>query len=295
MIFGLYGNLSKKEVVTFAVDFISHLTSKGSDFIVHDKLAKLISKSSNLRFKKNQSVSLKKLILKSKIIVACGGDGTILSIANAIGKKETPILGINLGKLGFLTESSTSNAIELLDEILLHNYRVESRTMIEVNLNRKKYFGLNDVVVDKGSSSRVVSILALINNSALMNFIGDGILVATPTGTTGYSLATGGPIVSPSSEVFAVSPICAHTLTTRSLVVPDESVITIHAKSEMEKIRLTIDGQQKVLLTSPLKIKIRKANHVTNLIKRIDSNYYDVLRKKLLWSNDARAKEINEK
>ena len=286
MRFGIIGNIKKPEVLETVKNISKYLVSEKVEFYIEKKLSAKISK--NNIFTKKNILSIENLISSSDIIIACGGDGTILSTANLINFKEIPILGLNLGKLGFLTEASNENIYSFIKNIINHNYKIESRTVLEVSLNKKKYYGLNDVVIDKGISSRIVKIKSLINKSSLMDFIGDGIIISTPTGSTGYGLASGGPIVAPNSEVFVLNPICAHSLSIRSLVVPDNCEIEILASSENEKVRLTIDGQQKVFVNNILKVKIKKAKHFVKLIKSNDSNYYDVLRKKLFWSFDTR-------
>lgn len=292
MQFGLIGNINKPEVVKTIENIIEYLDSRKISFAIEETLSKKIK---NKKLKNSKNIfGINKLITTSDLIIAAGGDGTILSIANLVGNKQVPILGVNLGKLGFLTEASSSTILNFINEILNHNYKIESRTILEVKLKNKIYFGLNDVVIDKGSSSRIVKINSFINNSSLMDFIGDGIIVSTPTGSTGYSLATGGPIIAPTSEVFVISPICAHTLNARSLVIPDDCEIEINASAENEKIRLTIDGQQRVLIDKNFNVKIKKANYLVKLIKPKDSNYYDVLRKKLFWTYDARTKGNNK-
>jgi NAD+ kinase len=151
-----------------------------------------------------------------------------------------------------------------------------------------KYIALNDMVVDKFGTSRVLDLETYVNAEYLATFTADGIILSTPIGSTAYALANGGPIVTPHNRSITISPICPHTLTARPVIVPDDSTITIKIASPKYKVRLTADGQDEAVLQPPTEIRVKKAKHAARLVKRKNTSYYDVLRKKLNWGRDVR-------
>ena len=155
----------------------------------------------------------------------------------------------------------------------------------------KTYSALNDIVVDKFGTSRVLNLETFVNGEYLATFTADGVIVSTPTGSTAYALANGGPIVTPHNKSITISPICPHTLTARPVIVPDDSIIRIKVASAQTKVHLTADGQDEVLLRPPTEIRIKKAPHIARLVKRSNTSYYDLLRKKLNWGRDVRTEK----
>jgi len=159
---------------------------------------------------------------------------------------------------------------------------------------QKQFFGLNDIVIDKSGSSRVIDLQTFVNGEYLNTYTADGLIVATPTGSTAYSLATGGPIVVPESRAITLSPIGPHTLTARPVIVPDDSIIRIVVERAAKQVHITADGQVEEHLRPPVEILVKKANYSVKLIKRPDRSYYDILRAKLMWGRDVRVDEWRE-
>ncbi|HET9179774.1 MAG TPA: NAD(+)/NADH kinase [Terriglobia bacterium] len=225
---------------------------------------------------------------KVDLLVVLGGDGTLLAAARALYRREVPIFAVNLGDLGFLTVITRDELYPALEGVLSGNYRSERRVQIEGELVRadevlSSFRALNDVVLNKGAIARIQDFEVYADGEFISNYKSDGLIVATPTGSTAYSLAAGGPVVSPFVEAFMITPICAHTLTNRPLVLRDSATIEIVVKSEREAAYLTVDGQVGIATHSEDIIRVRKSDSFVELIQPPHRNYYDVLRQKLKW------------
>lgn len=291
MIFGLTGNLDKQELPHVVEQLLARFHRDKIPYVVHDALARAVKRHLHSQtIHRLQLVSEKKLGSACDMLISLGGDGTILRYARLLGPSKTPILGVNLGKLGFLAEVSLDELNECLDEILRNEYTIETRMMLESQGNgmKSRFTALNDVVVSKYGASRVMDIETYVNGEFLATFTGDGIIISTPTGSTAYALANGGPIVTPRNRTITISPICPHTLTARPVIVPDDSVIVLKVLSSVSGIQLTADGQQEKQLSSPATVTVRRAPFEARLVKRKGMNYYDVLRRKLHWGKDVR-------
>ena len=289
MRFGIAGNIQKEGVPGIARKLLKRFEAAGIDYVLEKSLAELLRKKSKESLSA-KTVSGSKLAEQSDILISLGGDGTILRLARQVAEYGTPILGVNLGKLGFLTEASLEDLDECLEEILRGEYAIVERMMLQATTIKKPriYIALNDIVVDKFDTSRVLDLETFVNGEYLATFTADGIILSTPIGSTGYSLANAGPIVTPHNRSITISPICPHTLTARPVIVPDDSTITIKVASPRYKVRLTADGQDEVLIRPPTEIRVKKARQTARLVKRNNTSYYDVLRKKLNWGRDVR-------
>jgi NAD+ kinase len=222
------------------------------------------------------------------LVVVLGGDGTLISVARLIGDREVPILGVNLGSLGFLTEITLDELCSSVDRYLSGDYRISERMMLHVAVVRnglviEEKRVLNDVVINKGALARIIDLETTINGNYLTTYKGDGLIISTPTGSTGYSLSANGPILYPELECFAITPICPHTLTNRPIVVASDSLITINLKCINEDVFLTLDGQVGVELKCGDEIRIGKAQKRTRLIISSSRDYFEILRTKLKW------------
>jgi NAD+ kinase len=234
----------------------------------------------------------KKFLGADDLVVALGGDGTLLRVARAIAGCNVPVLGVNLGGLGFLTEVTRQEMYKTLDKILQGNIAVEERMMLQAEVWRGKkkrgtYLALNDVVVNSSREARVVSLDLAIDNKPVANYIADGLIVATPTGSTAYTLSAGGPIVYPDMELIIVAPICPHMLTLRPLIVSAEKNVAITMKNDHQVGNVTMDGQVAVPVKLNDVIVVKKAEEKFLLITSPYKNYFEVLRTKLKWSERA--------
>ena len=225
------------------------------------------------------------------IALSIGGDGTFLRTAQRVGEKEIPILGINTGHLGYLADVTVDEANDKLQNLLDGKYHVESRTMIAVTSPDAKLdlwrYALNEVAILKEDTSSMIEMEAMVDDSHLATYLADGLIVSTPTGSTGYNLSVGGPIVAPSAPVWAISPVAAHSLTMRPLIVADDSVISVTTRSRSETYRISLDGRSQTLPVGTT-IEMRRAPFVTRVIQRLDHRFTDTLRSKLLWGIDKR-------
>jgi len=219
-----------------------------------------------------------------QLITSFGGDGTLLHTAQFVGKNEIPILGINLGGLGFLTSSSIEKAWQHIENFFQKKLKVEKRTLLKLVIDRQepKYF-LNDFVIDKAGFSRLITIRTEVEGFLLNSYIADGIIISTPTGSTAYSLANGGPIVVPSTNSFIINPICPHTLSNRPIIISDELKISIRVQSAHGKFNIFGDGQ--MIGTFPLETEIylQKAEYCVHLVQTPEHEFFTILREKLGW------------
>lgn len=211
-------------------------------------------------------------------VFAVGGDGTILHVARFFAMSKTPVVGINLGRLGFLSQINSNNILQAVDRIYNNDYVVENRIMLKYS----EYTALNDLVVKGLSSSRSAKFALHINDKFVCDYIADGLIISTPTGSTAYGLSAGGPVLYPNLETFVIVPICPHTLTARPIVIPsDEKIMITSAEEDVQGFNLIIDGAQSV--ETGKNIVIEKSEHTAHLVLLQDEGFYSVLRDKLNW------------
>jgi len=222
------------------------------------------------------------------VILVFGGDGTFLGVAREACKYGTPILGINLGGLGFLTEVTVDELYPMMERIIDGDYEVEDRQMLITSIRRGKknigtYEVLNDVVINKGALARIIDLAIYIEDSHVTTYKADGIILATPTGSTAYSLSAGGPIVHPGIPVTIITPICPHTLTNRPLVVSSEMKVEIKVTTQEPDTYLTLDGQIGVRLKTGDLIEVKRTDTSVKLIKSPFRDFFSILKTKLMW------------
>lgn len=222
------------------------------------------------------------------LILVFGGDGTMLRVAREIGGSRTPLLGINLGGLGFLTDVTSSDLPRALKQLWNGDFILESRALIEASGNAQDRFihssALNDFVISRGIVSRLIELEVSIDDEILTRYRCDGLVVSTPTGSTAYSLAAGGAVVCPTAEVFTLTPICPHTLSNRSVIVSLTSTIEVKVISEKLEIILSADGQNESPLSAGDVITIRRSRHSVRLVHLSGTSFFETLRRKLNWS-----------
>ena len=222
------------------------------------------------------------------LILVLGGDGTVISTARMVGDIQVPVIGVNYGGLGYLAEFPIEELFAALESILAGEYKVQKREMLAVELWRGEELitrnrVLNDVVVNKSALARIIEIEAYLDSQFVNLFRADGLIVATPTGSTAYNLSAGGPVIYPSMNAVVITPICPFTLSNRPIVVPYGSLIEIRLMTDKEEVALTLDGQVGFPLKVGDRIVISKSNTTFNLVQPPNRNYFDVLRDKLKW------------
>jgi NAD+ kinase len=225
---------------------------------------------------------------QADLVVVLGGDGTLISVARLVGERRIPILGINLGSLGFLTEITLDELYPALEACLAGKYLTSERMMLHVTIERKRQIiaehrVLNDAVVNKGALARIIDLEATVNGCYLTTFKADGLIISSPTGSTGYSLSANGPIIDPSLDCIVITPICPHTLTNRPIVVDKNAEVTLTLRSAQEDVFLTLDGQVGVEMKTGDMVRINKAVSKTRLVTSHHRDFFEVLRTKLKW------------
>jgi len=224
------------------------------------------------------------------LVITLGGDGTILGVARQVAEKGIPILGVNLGHLGFLTDLEIPDLFPALRKLIKDDYEIEYRMMLAARVLRdgspiKDFIALNDVVINNGPISRIIKLETYLGNEYLATYRADGLIVASPTGSTAYSLSAGGPIVNPQLEVMIVTPVCPHSLNARPFILSDDQEIRIILKTDTNDVMLTIDGQVGFPLKKNDSIVVRKADVYTKLVKVKKRSFSEVLRLKFRGGN----------
>lgn len=226
---------------------------------------------------------------KVDLVVVLGGDGTLLAAARVLGERAVPILGVNLGSLGFLTEISSDELYRALEDVLANRYRVESRMRLEVTALRGertlgRFLALNDAVIGKSALSRMIDLETLADGSPVTTYHADGLILATPTGSSAYSLSAGGPLLLPEFEAIVLTPICPHTLTQRPLVLPQTSRIEVRVHAARGgDVHLTVDGQVGHALLEGDRVCVRRSEHPLRMLVPPARNRFEVMRAKLRW------------
>jgi NAD+ kinase len=242
-------------------------------------------------FKNTVGYKKEELLKNADFVITLGGDGTILKTARRITRKKIPVLGVNMGNLGFLTECNPEEVLEYLEKIFAGQYNVDKRSLLRVTIYRQgkkieTFLALNDAVINQGAFARLITMNLEVNGRKLVEFSADGMIIATPTGSTAHSLSAGGPIIHPQIEGIIINPICPSSLAMRPIVVPDSRQITVTIETQRREkgdyIGLTIDGQDVTRLEFGDKIKFRRSKRSIHLV-RLKNRYYKMLRNKLNW------------
>lgn len=232
-------------------------------------------------------VAKAELPLHADLLVVLGGDGTLLSMARAVGDLGVPILGVNLGDLGFLTATTRDDMLRALDAVLVGGLAVEDRMMLSARVLRRgqvlaEHLALNDAVITKSAMSRIISLSVSVAGRHATAYRADGLIISTPTGSTAYSLSAGGPILLPTMDAIVLTPICSHTLTNRPIVLPGHEQVAVTLRSDQE-VMLTVDGQVGVQLGEHDTVEVRAAAARVRLVRLPDAGFFSVLRAKLKW------------
>ncbi len=278
---GLVVKRDRPEAVAIARSLTRFLRSKGKIPLAEADIAKKIGA---------EPVERHHLGDHADLIVVLGGDGTLLGVARLVAAREIPILGVNLGGLGFLTEVTIKEARSRLQGVLEGDYEVDRRIMLEATIDRasealehiEAFQAFNDVVVSKGPLGRMLEMEVIANHQRFCTYRADGLIIATPTGSTAYALSAGGPIVYPTLNTIVLAPICPHTLSNRPVVLPDSFEIEIRVKAPDHDTTFTVDGQESAQLGPSDSIKIHRSRHVVSLIRSVHP-YFEIWRDKLHW------------
>lgn len=293
MLIGIIANITKENVFDVVHSFLTKLKKNKIDYLLTRSLFEDNDKL-KIELYEDFVADDNDIYEKSDVIISIGGDGTMLATAYKAQLFDKPVLGVNLGKLGFLAEANIDQIDKVIDDLKNHNYKIEERMLITgevVGYKSEKFYAVNDIVIDKGGWPKMIELTIWIDGEYVTTLSADGLIVATPTGSTGYSISVGGPIVSPKTDVITLSPISPHSLTVRPLVLPGNQEIVIKADSMHSTIQVNCDGQRSYMFPPPMEIKIKKSERPLKLIHTSLTTYFETLRNKLMWGIDLRIKK----
>ncbi len=295
MVIGIIPNISKPKIWDVVRTLIKKLEEEQIEYFIGKKIKGGGSKHTK-EFPDKKFLDNEKLFEVSDFVVSIGGDGTMLTTAYSARLTQTPLIGINYGKLGFLAEFDINSIDDLITGIKNKKYYIEERMALEGYCEDdadNELYAINDIVIDRGRWPKMIELTVKADGEYVSTFSADGIVIATPTGSTGYSLSTGGPIVSPKTDVITLSPVSPHTLTMRPLVLAGYQKITVTARSPHKNIQVICDGQRVNFFKSPATVHVYKSDKMLKLVHTSEKNYFEILRKKLFWGLDIRANSNN--
>ena len=283
--FGIWGNTDKPRFWELLNPILDWSIEKGLTSFITTRIRDQLP--SNFKYDV-QVIESAEDFIKLDFLLALGGDGTMLSAARAVGNRNTPILGIHLGELGFLAEVTSNEMFDRLNMVESGNYGLQKRMVIKAEINNGEgpitFFALNDFVIDRGKSHRMITLRLKSNERFVADYKADGLIIGTPTGSTAYSLSAGGPIIMPKLKAIVVVPISPHTLNLRPIVLPDDRILEISFPNDgVDKIAFAVDGQVNEYLDPQANISIQKAPFDIQMIDFKDSNYFDILQRKMGW------------
>jgi NAD+ kinase len=296
MIVGIIANTTKRSVFSVISDLLRMLKDSGFDFLLCEDI-KGHKEQLKDTVAESKFLDVNKLCKKSDMIFSIGGDGTMLASSFYAQLHNKPVFGVNLGKLGFLVDANVDQLERFVKELKNGKYSIEERMVMQgecVGHKVEKLYAINDIVIDKGGWPKMIELTITIDGEYVTTFAADGLIIATPTGSTGYSISVGGPIVSPKTNVITLSPVSPHSLSVRPLVLPSSQEIVVRVNSFHKEVHVNCDGQRVFAFPPPLEIKIKKSKKSLKLVHTSFSSYFKTLRNKLLWGIDLR-KNLNDK
>ena len=287
MTYGITGNTGKEKLWQPVAQLVHWLADEGLAFCLDERVAQGLDDRGMVDTAKFDRCPVNDLADSVDIVLSYGGDGTLLGTAHLIGTRETPILGVNIGRLGFLTASEVGEVETAIRQIEAGEHFVEKRVVMETEVEGQRdgtpRWALNDCVIAKSGSASMINVKVHVDGFYLNDYWADGLIVATPTGSTAYSLAAGGPLLAPDSGVIALTPIAPHTLTTRPIVLPNRVEITLYVTTNEQPFLFAHDGTSEIIEQDGVTITIRRASHCVRLVRLPGRGYFQTLRNKLSW------------
>jgi NAD+ kinase len=267
-------NITREKAIELARELVAWLEERSIDYVFDPKSAEALGSD-----KQEEKADLSR---DCDAFVSLGGDGTLLLASHC--SKTKPVVGINVGDLGFLTEFSPDEMYTAMNHVLSGNYSIHTRSQLEATFESgEQLTSLNDVIIEKGASSRLPDFNIWLDDENLASYRADGIIIATSTGSTAYSMSAGGPIIAPKSNVFVITPICPHMLTVRPIVISDDKTVRVSVDSHSGEFPVKLDGVIKKHLRPGEEVRVKKSPQMINLVANEKRNYCEILRKKLLW------------
>ena len=290
------------KIAVYGQDYIKEATQKAAEHLLEVLLQKKATVFFETDFIKTQNVTVQnnaviktfsKLDASFDLLISIGGDGTILRAISYVKDLGIPIVGINTGRLGFLATIQTDDIEAAIDQLFKGDYKISERSLLSVNTEPKHTdisetnFALNEVTLSRKNTTSMITVSTYLNNEYLTSYWADGLILSTPTGSTGYSLSCGGPVIVPESKNVVITPIAPHNLNARPLVIPDNTEITLSVDGREDQFLMSLDSRI-VTLPNTTKVTVKKASFVIKMVELLDETFIDTLRKKLLWGEDRR-------
>ncbi len=287
--FALFGNVYQAKKSASVELLISLLTMRRAELYIDTAFYNYLTQELHIDVKPTGLISDRDF--QADIVISMGGDGTFLAAASRVGNKNIPILGINMGRLGFLADISHKEIKECIDDIYNRTYKIDERSVIEVRYDGPQLSGfpyaLNEVAVLKRDNSSMISIHVEVNGEFLATYQADGLIVNTPTGSTGYALSVGGPVIEPQSGIFCITPVASHSLNARPITLGDQAELALTVESRNHNFLVAIDGRSESC-TEATRLILRRAPYNIKVLQRKSHSFYSTLREKLMWGTDPR-------
>lgn len=286
----VFGKTMGEDKCRYVAELVSRLIALGFEVKVEKSFAAVLS-ASEVGLATTSPALFDAATDNADLAISMGGDGTFLSTAEKLGRRQTPILGINMGRLGFLADVLPDHVEESLRLVSEGRYTLSRRSLIEVSIDDGKFdvypYALNEIAVLKHDNSSLIEVETHVNGQLLTNYLADGLIVSTPTGSTGYALSVGGPVLAPESPTFCVAPVAPHSLTMRPVILPDDVEMTLCVKSRTGHFLIALDGRSCSLKEGTL-IRLRRADYNVLAVKTVSTNFFRTLRDKMMWGLDQR-------
>jgi NAD+ kinase len=287
MVYGITGNPTKESLWTPLSALVHRLHDDGLDYWIHEPLATGLEKRDLVDPALRRRHAVENIVEAGDLVLSFGGDGTLLRSAHLTGPNDTPLLGVNIGRLGFLADIEIEHIHDAIDALEAGRYRVEERLVLAAQLESHAAFetewALNEFVLDRSGAAGLIEIEVNVNDTHLNTYWADGLIMGTPTGSTAYSLSTGGPILAPGVEAVILTPIAPHTLTVRPIVLPADATITCQVLQNDQPYVFAADGRSTLFDEHGLEFRVERAPHTVNLVKLPGQHFFHTLRSKLMW------------
>lgn len=287
MVYGITGNPTKKALWSPVAKVVNWFSENGHDFWIHEPIAAGLIERNLVGADMGREHSVTDIVQAGDMVLSFGGDGTLLRTAHLTGPNDTPLLGVNIGRLGFLADIEVDQLFEALESITNGEYTIEERMVLEAQIDNASQFdtewAVNEFVVDRSGAAGLIKIDVDVDGTHLNRYWADGLIMATPTGSTAYSLSTGGPIIAPGVDAVILTPIAPHTLTVRPIVLPADSTITCRVIGEEQPYVFAADGRSTLFDKKNLTFTVKRAQHTVNLVKLPGQHFFRTLRSKLMW------------
>lgn len=286
MVYGITGNPTKNALWPPVAQVIQWFRERNLDFWIHEPIATGLLERELISPAVGREHSVSDIVEAGDLVLSFGGDGTLLRAAHLTGPNDTPLLGVNIGRLGFLADIEVDQLFDALESIVAGEFTIEERMVLEARNNTSHFdteWAMNEFVVNRSGAAGLIKIEVEVDGTFLNTYWADGLIMATPTGSTAYSLSTGGPIITPGVDAIILTPIAPHTLTVRPIVLPADSTLTCRIYDEDQPYVFSADGRSTLFEDANLQFTVEQASHTVNLVKLPDQHFFHTLRSKLMW------------